>query len=174
MAVSRASKDATLSSMSARLAKAPMVVIADYRGTTVKDITAFRSSLKKAGLHYQVVKNTLARRALQGTPMEGFAKSVGGMAGWVFSTEDAIASAKVIRDIGRNFKTIEIKGGWFDGTVLDAAAVAKVAELPSKEELQAQLLATIQEAPTKVVRVLQAPGRDLLYLLQNFANKLNA
>ena len=68
MATSRATKDATLSNMSARLAKAPMVVIADYRGTTVKDITAFRSSLKKAGLHYEVVKNTLAKRALKGTP----------------------------------------------------------------------------------------------------------
>jgi large subunit ribosomal protein L10 len=174
MATSRATKDATLSEMAQRLSKAPMVVIADYRGTTVKDITAFRSSLKKAGLHYEVVKNTLAKRALQGTPMENFTKSVTGMSGWVFSNEDAIASAKVIRDIGKSFKTIEIKGGWFDGTVLDAAAVAKVAELPSKEELHAQLLATIQEAPTKVVRVLQAPARDLLYLLQNFANKLNA
>jgi large subunit ribosomal protein L10 len=174
MATSRASKDATLSEMAQRLSKAPMIVIADYRGTTVKDITAFRSSLKKAGLHYEVVKNTIAKRALQGTPMENFTKSVTGMSGWVFSNEDAIASAKVIRDIGKSFKTIEIKGGWFDGTVLDAAAVAKVAELPSKEELHAQLLATIQEAPTKVVRVLQAPARDLLYLLQNFANKLNA
>ena len=174
MATSRATKDATLSSMSARLAKAPMVVIADYRGTTVKDITAFRSSLKKAGLHYEVVKNTLAKRALKGTPMEGFAKSVTGMSGWVFANEDAIASAKLLRDIGKNFKTIEIKGGWFDGTVLDASAVAKVADLPSKEELRSQLLATIQEAPTRVVRVLQAPARDLLYLLQNFANKLNA
>jgi large subunit ribosomal protein L10 len=174
MAVSRASKDATLSEMSERLAKTPMVVIADYRGTTVKDITAFRSSLKKAGLHYEVVKNTLAKRALQGTPMENLAKSVTGMSGWVFANEDAIASAKLIRDIGKGFKTIEIKGGWFDGTVLDGAAVGKVADLPSKEELRSQLLATIQEAPTRVVRVLQAPARDLLYLLQNFANKLNA
>jgi large subunit ribosomal protein L10 len=174
MATSRASKDATLSEMAQRLSKAPMVVIADYRGTTVKDITAFRSSLKKAGLHYEVVKNTIAKRALQGTPMENFTKSVTGMSGWVFSNEDAIASAKVIRDIGKNFKTIEIKGGWFDGAVLDASAVAKVADLPSKEELRSQLLATIQEAPTRVVRVLQAPARDLLYLLQNFANKLNA
>jgi large subunit ribosomal protein L10 len=174
MATSRATKDATLSSMSARLAKTPMVVIADYRGTTVKDITAFRSSLKKAGLHYEVVKNTLARKALQGTPMESFSKSVTGMSGWVFSNEDAISSAKVLREIGSKFKTIEIKGGWFDGTVLDASAVAKVADLPSKEELRSQLLATIQEAPTRVVRVLQAPARDLLYLLQNYANKLNA
>jgi len=174
MATSRASKDATLSEMAQRLSKAPMVVIADYRGTTVKDITAFRSSLKKAGLHYEVVKNTIAKRALKGTPMENFTKSVTGMSGWVFSNEDAIASAKVIRDIGKNFKTIEIKGGWFDGAVLDASAVAKVADLPSKEELRSQLLATIQEAPTRVVRVLQAPARDLLYLLQNFANKLNA
>ena len=68
MATSRASKDATLSEMSQRLSKAPMIVIADYRGTTVKDITAFRSSLKKAGLHYEVVKNTIAKRALQGSP----------------------------------------------------------------------------------------------------------
>ena len=95
MATSRASKDATLSEMAQRLSKAPMVVIADYRGTTVKDITAFRSSLKKAGLHYEVVKNTIAKRALQGTPMENFTKSVTGMSGWVFSNEDAIASAKV-------------------------------------------------------------------------------
>jgi large subunit ribosomal protein L10 len=174
MAVSRASKAATLSGMSERLSKTPMVVIADYRGTTVKDITAFRSSLKNAGLHYQVVKNTIAKRALAGTPMEGLAGKLGGMSGWVFSNEDAIASAKLLRDIGKTYKTLEIRGGWFEGMVLDAAAVAKVAELPTKEELRSQLLATIQEVPTQVVRVLQAPGRDLLYLLQNFANTLNA
>ncbi len=174
MAVSRASKDATLAGMSERLASVPMVVIADYRGTTVKDISAFRSSLKKAGLHYEVVKNTLARRVLKGTPMEGLTKTVSGMSGWVFSNEDAIASAKLLRDIGKTYKTIAIRGGWFDGLVLDETGVAKVAELPSKEELRSQLLATIQEAPTKVVRVIQAPARDLLFLLQNFANKLNA
>jgi large subunit ribosomal protein L10 len=65
-----------------------------------------------------------------------------------------------------------MKGGWFDGEVLDGEAVKKVADLPSKEELQARLLATVLEPPQQVLRLLQAPGRDLVTLLHNYAHKL--
>jgi large subunit ribosomal protein L10 len=174
MPMNRQNKEITVQGMSDRLRRAPLVVLADYRGTTVADITSFRSQLQKAGLHYQVVKNTLAKRALAGTPMEKLQGSLKGMTGWVFSGEDAIASAKLLRDVSKSYKTLEIKGGFFDGTVLDAEGVKKVADLPSKEELRSQLLATILEAPTKFVRVLQAPSRDLLYLLQNYATKLES
>jgi large subunit ribosomal protein L10 len=173
MPMNRESKEATIAGMSDRLRQVPMVVLANYRGTTVADITAFRTQLRKNGMHYQVIKNTLARRALSGTALDGkLDVHLKGMTGWIFSNEDAIGTAKFLRDISKNYKTLEIKGGFFDGATLDAEGVKKVADLPSKEELRSQLLATIQEAPTKFLRVLQAPGRDLVYLLANYANKL--
>ena len=109
--------------------------------------------------------------------MEGVVENLSGMTGWVISGDDPIDAAKtlkaVIKELDfKNKDKFTIKRGYFDGSVLDAADVEKVADLPSKEELLVMFLRTIQEGPRQMVSVVQAPARDLVNLLKNYENKL--
>ena len=96
------------------------------------------------------------------------------MVGVIISGEDAIDAAKTIRSLTAEFKgsTFVVKGGFFDGDVLDANQLDKMLDLPSKEELLTTLLRTIQENPRQVIGVIQGPARDLVNLLKNYENKL--
>ena len=168
-------KSSLVESFSGRLNEVPLVVLADYRGVSVAEITAFRDTLRANGMKYEVIKNTLARRAIAGTPLEPLAEHLSGMTGWVISGEDPIRSAKTLRDATKEFVKEEkfiIKGGFFDGEFLDAAAIGKVADLPSKEELYSMLLGLVEKGPKLVLGVLQAPSRDLVNLLKNYEAKL--
>ena len=160
-----------------RMARTPLVILADYRGIPVPRITEFRARIRETGAEYQVIKNTLLRRAIAGTSKEKMGKYLSGMTGVVLSGDDPIATAKSLRDLTKDLQKEEkfvIKGGWFDGDALDAATIQTVADLPSREELLGLLLRTIQEGPRQVLGVLQAPARDLLYLLKNYESKLEA
>lgn len=173
--MNRADKAELVESLSTRLATTPLVILADYRGITVSQVTEFRRKVRETGAEYQVIKNTLLKRAVAGTDKEGISKYLEGMTGVVLSGEDPIATAKSLRDLTKGLQKEEkfvIKGGWFDGIALDADAVQKVADLPSREELLSLLLRTIQEGPRQVLGVIQAPARDLLYLLKNYETKL--
>jgi large subunit ribosomal protein L10 len=173
--MNRAQKTEFTEALARRIASAPLVVLADYRTVTVSEINAFRRTLEAAGVEYKVVKNTLARRAIANTPLEGLGEYLTGMTGVVISGDDPIATAKLLREVTKDFKKAEkfaIKGGYFDGQVLNGEEVQKVADLPSREELLSTLLRTIQEGPRQILGVLQAPARDLLYLLRNHEAKL--
>ncbi len=161
-----AEKQAYVEDLTARLKETPLVMLADYRGVTVSEIDALRRELEKKGVRYEVIKNTLGRRAIEGTDMEDIGQWLTDMTGWVISGDDPIATAKAVRDAIKDLnkaEKFEIKGGYFDGEALDAAAIKKVADLPSREELLVGLLRTIQEGPRQILGVLQAPARDLLY-----------
>jgi ribosomal protein L10 len=168
-------KTSLVQSFSDRLNKVPLIVLADYRGVTVAEISEFRNALREKGVRYEVVKNSMARRAIEGTPLEGLNQHLTGMTGWVLSGEDPILAAKTLRDATQALKKAEkfvIKGGFFDGELLDAAAMAKVADLPTKEELYVMLLGLMLKGPRNVLGVLSAPGRDLVNLLKNYEAKL--
>lgn len=151
---------------------APLLALADYKGITVAEVDAFRRACEAKGLRYQVVKNTLCRRALEGSEREGLGQFFKGNIGVVFSNEDPIASAKALREMLKDSPHLKVQAGYFDGEVLSPAAVDKVADLPSREELLSMLLRTVQEGPRQVLGVLQGPARDLLYVLNNYAAKL--
>lgn len=173
--MNRAQKAELVQEFAERLHSAPFVAVADYRGVTVEQIDGIRRSLESQGIEYRVVKNTLAKRAIAGTPMEALGEHLQGMSGWVLSGEDPVAAAKALRDISKEFKKEKVfivKAGYFDGQTLDPAGVAKVADLPSKEELLSLLLRTLQAAPRNVMGVIRGPARDLLYLLKNYEDKL--
>lgn len=153
---------------------APFIVVAEYRGTKVSAINQFRRDLEKNGMRYKVIKNTLARKAFGDAGVPGFDKSLKGMTGVVFSGPDAIGSAKVLKDLLKTLPTIAVRAGFFDGTTMAADCVATVASLPSREDILAQLLATLQEGPRQLASVIQAPGRDLVQLLKNYEDKLAA
>ena len=174
--MNRAEKAERINHLVERLADAPYVALADFRGINVAEISQLRRAFEAQGVFYEVVKNTLAVRAIEGTSKEGLGQFLTGMTGWIVSGDDPIATAKLIREATKDFKKKQIftiKGGWFDGSTLGEAAIQKVADLPSREEMLSQLLATMQEAPRQILGVMQGPARDLLYLLKNYENKLD-
>jgi large subunit ribosomal protein L10 len=154
------------------VANAPFVVLTDFRGATVDETGTLRRQLEQHGLRLEVVKNTLARRAIEGTGLAPLAPHFTGMTSVIVSGEDPIAAAKVIRDVINPKGQIKVKAGFFEGTVLDAEGVKGVASLPGREELLVMLLQTMQAAPRQIMGVIRGPARDLLYLLKNYENKL--
>jgi len=155
-----------------RFANAPLVILTSFQGATVKEMNQIRRACEPAGLHFQVVKNSLCRRAIAGTPKEKLSPHFKGNVGVLFAGDDPIAAAKIYRDLAKANEKLQVKVGYFEGDVLEGKAVAAVADLPSREELLATLLSTMQEAPRQVLGVIQGPPRDLLYLLQNHASEL--
>lgn len=174
--MNRTQKAELVDALTARLAATPLIILADYRGVTVQEIDTIRRELEKSGLEYRVVKNTLARRAIQGTEKEPLGELLTGMTGMMLSGEDPIAAAKIIREAVKPLNKLEkfvVKGGFFEGDVLDAESIKKVADLPGREELLVMLLRTITEGPRQVLGVIQGPARDLVYLLKNYESKLS-
>lgn len=172
--MNREEKAIQIDDLHQRFTSTPFVVLADFKGSTVAQMNTLRRGCEKGGVFFQVVKNTLAVRALEGTGKEKLADHFRGNIGVLIAQEDAIAAAKLVKQFKKENEKILVRAGFFDGDVLNDKDVAAVAELPSKEELQSMLLATLQEAPRSVLGMIQAAPRDLLYLLNNYANKLES
>lgn len=173
--MNRAEKAEIVSALSQTMQQTQFLALADYRKVTVAEVTAVRQKFREAGMSYVVIKNTLARKAMEGTPLEALGPKLKGMNGFIIAESDPIAAARALRNIAKDFKKAEkfnIVGGFFDGEVLDGVAVDKVADLPGKDELRSMLLATMQEGPRQLLGVIQGPARDLLYLLKNYEQKL--
>lgn len=171
--MNRAQKAEFLEDIRGRFVEASYVALTDFKGSTVEDMNVLRRAVEQVpGARYQVVKNTLCRVALQGTDKEALAEHFVGNVGVLFAGDDAIATAKLLRDQLKENKNLIVKAGFFEGSVLDAQGAVKVADLPSREELLSLLLRTLQEGPRQVMGVIRAPARDLLYLLSNYATKL--
>lgn len=173
--MNRTQKAEMVAQLTERLGAAPLVMVADYRGITVAEIDMIRRSLESAGIEYKVIKNTLAKRAIAGTEKEGLGELLQDMTGMIISGEDPIGAAKAVREALKPFAKSEkfvIKGGFFEGDVLSGEAIQKVADLPGREELLVMMLRTLQEGPRQAMGVIQGPGRDLVYLLKNYENKL--
>ena len=170
--MNRAEKVEFVDEMRNAFSTAPFLILTDFQGVTVVEIDRERRSVEKVGAEFRVVKNSLCRLALADTPQAGLVARFRGNIGVVVSGDDPIATAKTFRTLVKENDKLKVKAGFFEGDVLDAKQVDAVADLPSREELLSKLLATIQEGPRQVLRVLQAPARDLLYLLNNYAAKL--
>ena len=172
--MNRSQKENIINDLKQHLAESALVAFVDYKGITVEEINQVRRSFEKAGIRYVVHKNKLVSKAIEGTEREGLNQYLTGMTGTILSGEDGIGAAKLIKETVKEFKgkTFHLKGGFFDGDILDAKSVEKVADLPSKEELLSMLLRTLQEGPRQVMGVIQGPARDLVNLLKNYENKL--
>ena len=159
-------KKAIVAEVSAQLAGAQSIIVAEYRGLEVGDITALRAEARKAGVYLRVLKNTLVRRAVAGSPFEGLAEKMVGPLIYGIS-KDPVAAAKLLHDFGTSNQKLVIKAGAMPNYVMDAEGVKALAAMPSREELLAKLLGTLQapiaqfvrtlnEIPTKFVRGLAA------------------
>ncbi len=148
-------KQAVVAEVSAQVAQAQTVVLAEYRGIPVAEITKLRANARQSGVYFHVLKNTLARRAVQGTPFEGLADQMVGPLVYSISA-DAVAAAKVVHEFAKTNDKLVIKAGAYNGKMLDKAAVAALASVPSKEVLLAQLLGVMQAPVSGFARVLAA------------------
>lgn len=157
-----------------RFTGSPLVVLADFKGASVLELDKLRRGCEKGGIKLQVVKNTLCWRAVQGTEKEKLADHFRGNIAVMFSGADPIASAKLVREQLKGNDKFTIKTGYFDGDLLDGKAVFAVADLPSREDLLSTLLRSIQAGPQQILGVIQGAPRDLLYLLNNHAAKIEA
>lgn len=132
-------KKAIVAEVSAEVAKAQTLVVAEYRGIEVGDLTALRKKAREGGVYLRVLKNTLVRRAVAGTPFADLADQMSGPLIYSFSA-DAVAAAKVLHDFAKTNDKLVLKAGCYGGKVLDKAGVQALASIPSREELLAKLL----------------------------------
>jgi len=146
-------KQATVSEVSAKLASAQAVIVAEYRGLDVGRVTQLRANGRKSGMYLKVLKNTLARRAVKGTPFEKLAEQMSGPLMYGIS-DDPVAGAKVFSEFAKENELFVIRGGAMPNTVMSAKEVRALAALPSREELIAKLLGTMQAPITKLVRTM--------------------
>ena len=148
-------KKAIVADVGAQLAAAQTVVLAEYRGIPVEQLTKLRASARDQGVYLRVLKNTLARRAAQGTQFEPLADSMVGPLIYGISA-DPIASAKVLQNFAKTQDQLVIKAGLYNGKLLDVAGVKALATIPSRDELLSQLLGVMLAPVSAMARVLGA------------------
>lgn len=139
-----------------KLENAQSAVVVDYMGITVEEADKMRKKLREANVDYTVYKNTLMKRAIAGTEFEPLGEVLEGPSAIAISTEDATAPARVLNGIIKDIKKMEFKAGVVEGTFYDKAGIEVIAEIPSREELIAKFMGSIQSPVSKLVRTFAA------------------
>ncbi|MCR4955616.1 MAG: 50S ribosomal protein L10 [Lachnospiraceae bacterium] len=147
-------KQPIVQEISEQIKDAQSVVLVDYRGLTVEQDTQLRKQLREAGVSYKVYKNTMMRFAFKGTDFESLDPQLEGPSAMAVSTEDATAPARVLAKFAKTAPALELKGGVVEGTYYDAAGIAQIASVPSRDELLSKFLGSIQSPITNLARVL--------------------
>ena len=133
---------------------AQSIVLVDYRGITVEEDTELRKQLREAGIIYKVCKNTMMKRAFEGTDFAGLNPYLEGPSAVAISTTDATAPARILAKFAKDAKALEIKAGVVEGTVYDAKGMQAISQIPSREELLSKLLGSLQSPITNFARVM--------------------
>ena len=155
MSLNRSEKEAVIKDVTDLAGKAQTLVMAEYRGITVADMTKLRNEARSSGVALSVLKNTLARRAVAGSSFEVAGDQMTGPLIYGFS-EDAVAAARVVADFAKTNDKLVIRGGAFDGKALDVNGVKQLANIPSKEVLLAQLCGLLMSPISRTAVVLGA------------------
>ena len=153
MSLNLEGKKEVVAEVVARLAKAQTVVLAEYRGLPVEDITVLRKEARANGVYLRVLKNTLARRAVQGTPFEKLSDQMVGPLAYGIS-DDPVAAARVLQAYAKKNDKLVIKGGMMPNYLMTAKDVGNLASMPSREQLLASLMGTMNAPITKFVQTL--------------------
>lgn len=155
-----------------RFSAAAAIIVADYRGLTVKEMQDLRRRLRASGGEIKVYKNTLTEIAVRELALpDDLGRYLEGPTAFVFSAEDPVAPAKAIMDFAKEHKALEVKGGFVENAVVDASAVKAIATLPSREELIALLLGTMQNPIAQVMRVMNGPAGAFARAVQAIADQ---
>jgi large subunit ribosomal protein L10 len=149
-------KQVIIDEIKAKLDGAQSAVVIDYMGTTVAQADAMRKKLREANVDYTVYKNTLIKRAIEGTEFAPLADVLDGPSAIAISKEDATAPARVLKEVIDEFKKMEFKAGVVEGTFFDQNGIREIANIPSRDVLIAKFMGSIQSPVSKAVRTFQA------------------
>jgi len=164
---SHGEKAETVAAVHQLLKSAKMAIVTEYRGLSVAQMTNLRREIRGASGEYQVIKNTLVRRALKDTAFGDLEKLLEGPNGWVFGYDDPVVLSKTLIKFADGNDKLAIKGGMFEGRFMDPTGVKALSQMPSKPELQARLLAMINAPATQLLRTIQEPGARMVRLLES-------
>jgi len=170
----RNEKAETIKTLSAKFQRAQVAIVAEYNKLDVATVTELRKKMRAQKLDYQVVKNTLAKRAAKGTSLEKLDDILAGPTALVLGYEDPVAPAKVLQDFLKDLKdkeSLKVRGAVVNGSRVDAKGVEALAKMPGLPELRATLLRIINTQATQLVRVLAAPGQQLARVIQANVDK---
>jgi large subunit ribosomal protein L10 len=171
--VRREEKVKYVESLQAELSNAQVVVKTRFQGIGVESLNQLRSELRASGASYRVVKNTLLRLAVRDTDLAPLADDLKGPIALAYSTTNAVDTAKALKTFSKTQKLLLIDGGMLSGKTLSAEDVDALAKLPSLDQLRGQFLSLLQAVPQKFLRVLQAPSRDLVGVLEARRHQLD-
>jgi large subunit ribosomal protein L10 len=172
MPLSRNTKEEILGGYEEAMASAEHAFVMGFKGITVNQVNELRSKVRKSGGQYVVIKNTLARRAVSGKPLDQVKEHFTGPTAVAYSLEDPVALAKVLTDFAKDAPVIEFKGGLVEGRPIAANQVKEIASLPGRQELLAKLLFLMQSPIQRFVQVLAASGpQRLAIVLDQVAKK---
>ncbi|HHX77787.1 MAG TPA: 50S ribosomal protein L10 [Firmicutes bacterium] len=164
-------KEGVVENLKEKFAAAQVVILTDYRGLNVKDITELRRQLREEGIEYKVVKNTLTKLAANKAGITDLDAYLEGPTAIAFSFEDPVQPAKILTKFAKAYEQLEIKAGVLQGKVIDIASIKELAELPSREVLLSKVLGAFQSPLVGFAGVLQGNLRNLVYVLDAVRKK---
>ena len=168
----RSEKEALIKELNEKFARARTAIVAEFSRLNVETVTRLRKKFRDGGVDYKVLKNTLARLAAQGTPVEMVSADFTGPVAIAIGYDDVVAPAKILSDFVKDLETIKIRSAVVEGKKTDAAGVAALARLPGLSELRAKILGLLNQPAGKVVRTVAEPGSRLARILQARAEAL--
>lgn len=167
----REEKASIVEELNGKFSKAKITIVADYRGMSVAKLEFLRRELKKSNAEIRVAKNTLLRRAVQGTSFEGMGDYFKGSTAVAISYDDPVAPAKVMTGFVKTNPEFVIRSASMEGRILSANDLVALSSLPSREVMLGKLLSVMNEVPTSFVRTLNGVPTKLVYLLNALAEK---
>jgi large subunit ribosomal protein L10 len=167
----RKDKEAVVAETARLLGDAETLFVSDYRGLTVSEMTALRSRLRESGARVRVLKNTLTRRAAAEAQRAEVVELLSGPTAITFCGDDPVAPAKALAEFARNHPALEIRGGFLQGALIDAAAVKALSAVPPRDVLIGQVVGTLAAPMTGLVTVLQGTVSGLVRALQQVADQ---
>ncbi len=163
MSTVRMEKEASVQEIQQKIEKSKAVVLADYRGLNVQEVTELRKRLREAGVEYRVIKNTMTSRAAKAAKVEGLDQYLSGPTAIAFGYNDVVTPAKILANFAKDHKKLELKGGILEGRVISLEMVKSLAQLPPREVLLGQVAGVLQAPLRGLATVLSGPLRNLAY-----------
>jgi large subunit ribosomal protein L10 len=167
----RDQKEQEIAALKKEFNATPHALVVDFQGITVEKVTDMRDALRSANVKYKVIKNTVARLAVDGTPLDSLKDSFVGMSGVAYSAEDPVALAKVLSKIAKENDKVKFKAAVVDGKAIAVKDVDTLASMPSKEELISKLMYVLNSGAQRIALVINAVPRNLAVVVDQIAKQ---